>query len=605
MSTNHHPNPASRALVRLLALALVLAGTCLVARPALAQQPSSVVPRAPTFAAVGLHDVVDSKSALDDDALTADRLVSFFDWLRGNGWTAISLDDIARANRGEKELPAKAVLITFDDGYSSLYTRIYPLALAYGYPIVAALVSDWMVPPAGAMVRFGNQLVPRERFITWDQAREMQRSGLVEFALHTKSMHDEVVGNPQGNTMPEAVTRRYSIPDGYQSEADYAAGLRIDLADGRAALQRELGRAPRAVAWPYGRYNTAGTQAARDQGFEFALVLDEGPTSVRDLMRLTRYLPTYNPPLMDLKRNLRPDPNDRRVDRLVCLDPAALWSDDQAANNERLGRAIERVRVLGVTGLVVDAARYDAQGHITATWFPTRELPLAGDWLSRLSWQMRTRGGVKVYARLPHRAALAALGDEARVQRLYKDLGELVPLDGWLLEDTDAPAQPMRFDDPPPVFEHRPGVPLSWSAWVVRERRDSMLGVLGQGDGPDALGWRAFAALDAARPGLELLWLAPTLAATAPNPLADISLVPATFGDPIADGRIAPVNPALARWFTGAAPPDARLLARTGQDFQRHGGVSLGWCPDNPLADQPEAAVAAPGVSASVFPLRR
>ncbi|HSV57258.1 MAG TPA: poly-beta-1,6-N-acetyl-D-glucosamine N-deacetylase PgaB [Variovorax sp.] len=577
---------------------LALAGMCIAAAPALSQQ---------RFVTIGFHDVVDSKGDLDDDAVTSDRLVSFFDWLRGNGWTVVSLDDIARARRDEKALPAKAVLITFDDGYRSLYTRVYPLALAYGYPIVAALVTDWMETPSGAMVRYGDRQVARERFITWNQAREMQRSGLVEFALHTHALHGEVLGNPQGNTMPAAVTRRYAPGTGYQGEAAYVAALRADLAAGRAVLQRELGRAPRTLVWPYGRYNAIGTQVAEGAGFEFGLSLDTGSSSLREPMRLARYLPTYNPPLVDLVRNLQPDPNDRRVDRLVCLDPAALWTGDENSSNERLGRALERVRVLGVSGLVVDAVRRDEQGRIAAAWFPTRELPLAGDWLSRVSWQMRTRAGVKVYARLPHRAALAALGNETRVRHLYEDLGAMVPLDGWLLEDTELPAQPMRFDDDPsPLFEHRPGVARSWSAWVLRARREATLMTPGRTGDADALGWRAFAALDGARPGLELLWLSPKPGTTSPHPLADISLVPASLGDPVAGKRTASVdNPMLTRWFTGPAPPDARLLARTANDFTRHGGVSLGWCPDDPIGDRPAAAIVAPGVSASDFPLRR
>ena len=288
-----------------LAGLLALAGMCIAAAPALAQQ---------RFVTIGFHDVVDSRSELDDDAVTADRLVSFFDWLRGNGWTAVSLDDIARARRGENALPAKAVLITFDDGYRSLYTRVYPLALAYGYPIVAALVTDWLETPAGAMVRYGDRQVARERFITWGQAREMQRSGLVEFALHTHALHGEVLGNPQGNTMPAAVTRRYAPGTGYQGEAAYAAALRADFVAGRAVLQRELGRAPRTLVWPYGRYNVIGTQVAQGVGFEFGLTLETGSSSLREPMRLARYLPTYNPPLVDLVRNLQPDPNDRRVE---------------------------------------------------------------------------------------------------------------------------------------------------------------------------------------------------------------------------------------------------------------------------------------------------
>ncbi|MEJ8815895.1 poly-beta-1,6-N-acetyl-D-glucosamine N-deacetylase PgaB [Variovorax ureilyticus] len=596
---------ATHAALRALARVL-LACLCIAATPAFPQQQAATRPRDPpsSFVAFAFHDVVDAAKELDDDGVTADRLVGFFDWLRGNGWTPVSLDDIARARRGERPLPARAVLLTFDDGYRSLYTRVYPLALAYGYPIVSALVGEWMNAPPGAMVRYGDRDVPREHFIDWNQAREMQRSGLVEFALHTQSLHGEAIGNPQGNTMPAAVTRSYTQGAGYQSEAAFVQALRADLEAGRALMQRELGRAPRALVWPYGRYNATGIRVARELGFEFALALDVGASYLADPMRIARYLPTYNPSLADLTRNLQPDPNGRRIDRLVCLDPEGLWRGDADASNEALGSAIERARVLGVTALIVDAVRRDAQGRLVAAWFPTSELPLAGDWLSRIAWQMRTRAGVKVYVRLPHRAALATLGDEARVQRLYADLGGMVPLDGWLLEDADAPASPMRFADPPPLYEHRPGIPPSRSAWVQRVRRQSMQAAPDSAANPDALGWQAFARLDSARPGLELVWLAPAGTST-PHPLADISLVPVAFDEALAEDRLAAIDPRMTYWFTGDVPPDAQALKRTALAYQTRGAVSIGWCPDDPSGDLPNAAIAAPGVSAAEFPLRR
>ena len=38
----------------------------------------------------------------------------------------ITLDDIAHARQGQRRLPDKAILITFDDGYRSLYSRVFP-----------------------------------------------------------------------------------------------------------------------------------------------------------------------------------------------------------------------------------------------------------------------------------------------------------------------------------------------------------------------------------------------------------------------------------------------------------------------------------------------
>ena len=597
---------ANRAFAHMLAVVL----PCLTMGalpPASAQLREAQQERAstPVFTTFAFHNVVDTRDQLDDDAVTADRLVSFFEWLRGNGWTVVSLDDVGRAARGEKSLPAKAVLLTFDDGYQSLYTRVYPLALAYGYPIVSALVGDWMSTAAGSTVRYGSRDVPRETFITWDQAREMQRSGFVEFALHSQSLHQEVIGNPQGNTMPSAVTRSYTPETSYQSEAALAQAIHADLKAGRALMERELGRAPRALAWPYGRYNDVGTRVARSLGFEFALTLDIGPSSPGAPLAIARYLPTFNPSLMDLTRNLAPDPNDSRIDRLTCLDPGTLWKGDASASNEALGRAIERARALGITGLVVDAVRRDAHGRIVAAWFPTAELPNAGDWLSRVSWQMRTRAQLKVYIRLPHRDALAALSDPARVRRLYADLGSMVPMDGWLLEAADAPVPVMRFEQPAPLFEHPPGATPGTSPWVTRGRRQTVQASLATGTGPDVLGWQAFVALDAARPGLELLWLAPSAESAAlPRQLSDVSLVAVALDGALADDRLAHIDPRLTYWFTGNAPPDAHVLRRTVLAYEQRGAISVGWCPDNALEDLPAAAAAAPGVSAATFPLK-
>jgi hypothetical protein len=214
---------------------------------------------------------------------------------------------------------------------------------------------------------------------------------------------------------------------------------------------------------------------------------------------------------------------------------------------------------------------------------------------------MRTRAGVKVYARLPHRAALAALGDEARVQRLYKDLGELVPVDGWLLEDTDAPAQPIRFDDPPPLFEHRPGIPrlvLMGSARTTRvdARRTR------PGRGPDALGWRAFAALDSARPGLELLWLAPPRAATAPHPHATSAWCPpgSAIRSPTRASRRSILLAAglpVPRPLTHASSPARLDFSATAASHWVGAPTILWWTGRRRLSRRP--------VSASTFPLRR
>jgi len=126
------------------------------------------------FVSISFHDVDDQPAELETDSITGRRLVQFFDWLKGSGWTAVSLDDFAAAARGQRPLPDKAILITFDDGYKSLYTRVFPLLKVYRYPIVSALVGIWMEGEAGGTVSYGgDRRVPRSNFISWAEAREI------------------------------------------------------------------------------------------------------------------------------------------------------------------------------------------------------------------------------------------------------------------------------------------------------------------------------------------------------------------------------------------------------------------------------------------------
>ncbi|QSX73846.1 poly-beta-1,6-N-acetyl-D-glucosamine N-deacetylase PgaB [Lysobacter arenosi] len=546
------------------------------------------------FAVVALHRVGDRPDTLGEGGVSSEHLVAFFDWLAGNGWHAISLVDVERARRGIKPLPERAILITVDDGDISLYTRVYPLALAYRTPIVAAVVGQWLDVRPGGSVNYGGVPVPRSQFIDWNQAREMQASGLVEFASHSYDLHKEVLANPQGNVLPAATTRLYSKEHGYEDGAAYRTRLRTDLQHARDQIKRELGRAPRAIVWPFGRYGATAVETARELGFEYALTLDPQPGDAMHPMALGRYLPLGDPDLGTWVANIRfadPWPSSRRI---VSLDPAILADADPAVTNERLGRVIERLLALGATDVLIDAAVPGADGDLVATWFPNSVLPMRQDLLPRLAAQLRGRANVKVGVRLPHRQALKSLGSAQRVVQLFADLAAHVPVAAVMVEDA--------------AQLSRPGVLATDTPWSVREHR-ARLDLAGWPP-EDALAMLAFRAVEAERPGVELLWLA-ALGRTpsSPSTLADVTLIPAELGDRDAlkqfewsrDFR-APEYRRMGVWWRGTTPPAGIDLATATRDFQAHGGTVLGWQPDGSLIDAPAGELVSPAVSALPFP---
>ena len=68
-------------------------------------------------------------------------------------YNVISLDDAAAGLRGKKKLPARAVVLTFDDGYADFLEVVAPILLARGYPATVYAVAgmlgksnDWVIP---------------------------------------------------------------------------------------------------------------------------------------------------------------------------------------------------------------------------------------------------------------------------------------------------------------------------------------------------------------------------------------------------------------------------------------------------------------------------
>ena len=85
----------------------------------------------------------------------------------------------------------------------------------------------WIDTPLNKPVDFAGTPRARSDFLTWEQVREISKSGLVEIAAHTDASHTGILANPQGNQEPAAATRRYDAATGtYETEAAVPAAPR-------------------------------------------------------------------------------------------------------------------------------------------------------------------------------------------------------------------------------------------------------------------------------------------------------------------------------------------------------------------------------------------
>ncbi len=294
------------------------------------------------------------------------------------------------------------MLITFDDGYSSFYTRAYPLLRAYRYPAVLAVVGSWLMVPQGAMVPYGDDQLPRERFMTWEQVREVANSGLVEIASHSFDHHYGIPANPQGNQQPALLARRFDTATGrYEDEPTYRARVRADLAANSDIIRRQTGRSPRTMVWPYGAYNGALIEIARDLGMPVTLTLDDKVNRPSDLPAVGRILLMQDPTLGEFVQQVQ-NPAGETPIRAVRISLDDLYDPDPAEQERKLSVLINRIYNYGISAVVLQAfSDPDGDGVARQLYFPNRHLPMRADLFNRAAWQLYTRANVRIYAWLP------------------------------------------------------------------------------------------------------------------------------------------------------------------------------------------------------------
>jgi peptidoglycan/xylan/chitin deacetylase (PgdA/CDA1 family) len=240
----------SRAFAAALALALLAAtpslahsGTTVGARHATLRSPTS-----PRLSVLSYHAIADltEDPLLDRYSVPPARFAEQLDFLSERGWSFVNLDAVLEAFRGERCLPPRAVLLTFDDAYTDLLDAACPILSERGIPGVAFAVAGQI---GGTNVWDSEHGATSLDLLDAEGLRELTRHG-VEVGAHTVS-HRPLTQVPS---------------DQLEDEIAGAA----DLLE-QAGLPR-----PRAFSYPYGHWDPRVASTVRQAGYEIAFTVDRG-----------------------------------------------------------------------------------------------------------------------------------------------------------------------------------------------------------------------------------------------------------------------------------------------------------------------------------------
>ena len=358
------------------------------------------------YGVLAYHSVVDESAAENQkhyfpQTISAQTLIKHFNWLKENGYNVVSWQQVIDAENGKGTLPDNAVLLSFDDGYETMYNVVFPLLKAYNYPAVFAPVTGWLDTPADQKIAYADKMLDRSVFATWAQVKEMEQSGLVEVASHTHNLHNGINANPSGGQLPAVIAPEYKNGK-YETEDAYKNRLKSDFTRSVQTLVNHIGKKPRVMVWPYGQFNDVAVQLARQSGMPHYFSLGEKIINKVGDKHIGRLLLNAETDLNTVKNYLDGIDESKQIQRVLHVDLDYVYDADKAQQAKNLDKLIDRIYRYGVTTVYLQAfSDPDGDGVADALYFPNKYLPVRDDIFGRIAWQLQTRAGVQVYAWMP------------------------------------------------------------------------------------------------------------------------------------------------------------------------------------------------------------
>ncbi len=166
-------------------------------------------------------------------------------YLRGGGFASLHAAELARLMKvGGGGLPAKPVVLTFDDGFADFHDCALPLLQRYGLTATLYVTTGWIADrerPGGAGSAAASR--PRTGMLSWNQVEAAAAAG-IEIGAHTEC-------HPQLDQLSPSALRR-------------------ELAGSKSLLEDRLGAPVTGLSYPFGYSNRRVREAAVAVGYEYA-----------------------------------------------------------------------------------------------------------------------------------------------------------------------------------------------------------------------------------------------------------------------------------------------------------------------------------------------
>ena len=167
-------------------------------------------------------------------------------WLHKEGYRSLTQEDLNSLLFQKKAIPGKHVLITFDDGYFSLYKYALEVLSEYGFTATLFLSTSFIGNP---YEQADFAFVKHDRQLTWPEIRELSANGWSIQShgnTHTRMTHLDI------------------------------ASIANEVTLSKNIIEQNLGSPINAFAFPYGIYNKSVIDQLKIAGYTSSYTVHSG-----------------------------------------------------------------------------------------------------------------------------------------------------------------------------------------------------------------------------------------------------------------------------------------------------------------------------------------
>jgi peptidoglycan/xylan/chitin deacetylase (PgdA/CDA1 family) len=193
-------------------------------------------------------------------------------YIKERKYSTLTFFDISKAINGEKSLPEKSIILTFDDGYDDNYSVAFPLLKKYGSTAVIFLVTACK---NNAWDK--KQKEPTAVLMSEKEIMEMYDYG-IEFGAHTLN---------HVNLNKETI----------EKSKEEIVNSKQDLIN--------MGIEVKSFAYPYGECNAKIKTIVKEAEYEFGVATDSGPLNIlEDLYQIRRQIIFSHTSFLQFKKKI-------------------------------------------------------------------------------------------------------------------------------------------------------------------------------------------------------------------------------------------------------------------------------------------------------------